>query len=309
MNNLDAMFQTLVAANSAMQDAFSFENTFIDSIYWDNRSIAASPFTNLNVIVPNVFESDTVDISSGPIQPTDLNDYYFQVPFDKNYSNSFVIKEWDQGRTPMEIMRKFVQPRIEGFRRKINHTIAPLFNTTNFPNYSIISGAGADVFQRADIAKAWVNLAAVGVPLDDVRNVSFTTSPLAYGNMMAATEFLQQYVVTDSVAKSVQQKAQMVPAYGAQVRYDQHLTPWTAGQEPGVLYHRYAVAGVTAPVATMANQGAASVVKESSLRVGPIDLRMQVWYSPDDQGVKVHYNCWWGVAPARKECVVLLQTA
>ena len=310
-NDLTNLFQSLVAANSAASQVLKFQNTFVDSIYWDVRPIAETPYTTLNVLVPTVAESDVVDIGNGPIQPTDTRHTGFPINFDKNFSTSFVIKEYDQGRTPAQLQTLYTQPRLESFLRKVNRTISAYFNLTNFASYPIVAGTRPwpSSSARSDIATAWKNLAQAGVPVDDTGNVFLTTSTAAYAGMLGDPNFITQSIVSDDAAISAQQRAVLKNTYGAEVRYDQHLQQYEAGKEPGALYHKIAMAGVTAPVKSMANEGKGSPVYESTVRIKNLDVRMQVWYSPDDQGVKVHYNCWWGVGLARTECCALLETA
>jgi len=307
-NDTTGLFQSLIAANNAAAAALKYQNTFVDSIFWDNRPVAQTPFTKLTVIVPSVDESDVVDIGAGPVQPTDTAHSTFEVPFDRNFSTSFVIKEWEQGRTPVELQRKYTQPRLEAFLRKVNRTISQHFNSTTFNIHSVVNGGGADKFERKDITDAWVNLAKVGAPMEDNGNMFLATTPQAYGNMLSDSNFITQSIVGDSAAVEAQQRAHLRLMYGAGLRYDQHLAPFEAGKEPGALYHRYCMAGLTAPVKSQAGDGGNNV-QEAVIRIKGLPVRMQVWYSPDDQGTKVHYNAWWGVAPARKELCSLLQTA
>jgi hypothetical protein len=307
--NLAGMFQDLIAAASEAAGPLRYANTFLNSIYWDNKPIATSPYTALRVNIPNVTEGDVQDIGVGSIRLTNPDERAVSIALDKNYSTAFVVKEWISGRSPRNLKDEYLAPRIEALARKMNNTIAALVNSTNFSAYSIVGGAGADKFERADITNAWTNLARAGVPVADRGRVFFTTTPTAYGAMLGDSNFVSNYIVAPSAAESAQQKAELVNAYGSIVQWDQHLQPFEAGKEPGVLFHKFAIAGLNRLPESNAPEGQ---IEETVLNLaGPNGprYRMQMWYSPDDQGYKVHINTWWGVAVARPEMGALLQSA
>lgn len=300
-NTLDNLFQTLLAATNDSARVLKFQNTFIESIFWGNEPVAAAPYTTLNVIVPTVDESDVNDIGGGPLQPSDTRHGGFPVSLNKRFSTSFIVKTWDQGRSAADLRSIYVDARLEAFARKINRTIAAIVNTTNFANYTIISGAGADKFERADLTNAWVNLANIGAPME---RLNLTTSALAYGNMLGDSNFINQYIVGDTAAVAAQQRAKLMTLYGANVRYDQHLEKFNSGKEPGVMYHPYAIAGLRREPTMLG-----SPVNESVVNVFGIPVLVQMEPQMKDGGWLVNYEAWWGVAPARTELATLLQTA
>lgn len=302
-NTLDNLFQTLLAATSEASAVPEFANSFINNIFWGHKPIVGgTEAVTLNVIVPTVSEGNTVDIGSGPLQPHDTRHSSYPVTLDKHYSNSFVIKSFDQIRTPMDLRQTYVDAEVESLSRSINRTIANLFTAANFPNYAVIGGAGADKFDRADIVSGWKNLARAGIPLS---GLNLVTSVDAYGNMMADSNFINESIVGLSAAEATQQRAKLKMLYGAGVGYDQHLEKFEAGKEPAALFHRYAVAGLRRTPASSDTPG----VRESVVNIGPIPVQVQLGYSLKDQGWIVHYHCYWGVAPARRDYATLMQTA
>lgn len=302
-NSTDKLFMTLLAATSEASQALKYQNTFIESIFWKHKPVVAAPYTVLNVIVPTVNEANTVDIGSGPLQPHDLAHTSYPVPLNHNFSTSFKVGSWDQSLTPYDMRKEYIDAELEGFARKINRLIASLFTAANFPNYSIVGGAGADAWARADLSAMWANLANAGVP--DMQRTHFVTSTLAYSNMLADSTFINQYIVGEGAAVQAQQKAKLSTQYGASVEYDQHLAKFSAGKEPGVLYHPYAVAGVKqAPVYLNA-----AGIKESSVDVFGIPTVVQMAPDIKDQGWIINYRAGFGVAPARTEMATLGQTA
>jgi hypothetical protein len=303
-NNTSGLFQTLVAGASEAAESLKYQNAFIDAIYWDYKPDPQQPYTGLNVIIPTVNESDTSDIGSGAINPSDTQHSNVQIPFNRHFSTSFVVKTWDQARTPTQLSDKYLKPKMEGLLRKVNRTIAQQVTTTNFSNYTIVSGATSGEIVRADITAGWKNLANVGAPMEDDGNMFLIESVNSYGSQVGDTNFINQYIVGDRAAVAAQQRAKLVTQLGCEVRYDQHIAAFSGAREPGILMHRYAIAAVTSPPAPSNDPS----VKESIVKLkGQLPVQIQMQYSLKDQGHLVHIHCWWGVLVARPELGTCIQ--
>lgn len=306
-NATGGLFQTLVAAASLAQQELRFRNAFLDAIFWDTKPDPVQPYTGLNVIIPSVDESDVVDIQAGPLQPADTVHSNVQIPFNLHYSSSFVIKVWDAVRTPVDLKQKYVQPKLEGLMRKVNRTITNQVNATNFSNYTLISGATAGEIVRADISAAWANIANAGAPVDDDGNMFLLESVGSFGKQIADANFINQYIVGDSAATQMQQQAKMKTQYGCEVRWDQHLPTglFASAKEPAIMMHRYAIAGVTAPLMPLGG-----AIKETVFKLkGVLPVQMQMQESLKDQGWLVNLHCWWGIKVVRPELGSILQSA
>jgi hypothetical protein len=307
-NDTGGLFQTLVAASSDAAEALKFQNALVDAIFWDYKPDPQQPFTGLTVNVPSVDESDVADIGSGPLLPSDTKHSTITVPFNQHFSTSFVIKTWDQARTPTQLKDKYMKPKMEGLLRRVNRTIAGLVNTTNFSTYSLITGATTGEIVRADIKTAWANLANAGAPVEDDGNMFLIESVNSYGAQVADSNFINQYIVGDRAAIEAQQRAKLVTQYGCEVRYDQHFPTGMLGssKEPGLFMHRYAIAAVTSPPHPSDDPS----VKEFTFKLkGQLPVQVQVQYSLKDQGYLVNIHCWWGLKVARPELGSLLQSA
>ena len=305
-NTTTGLFQTLVVpATAEAAQHLTYANAFLDAIYWDYRPIAATPYQTLNVPIPNVNEGDVADIGANTITPTDTDHANVAITLDKHFSSSWVIKAWDQIRTPQDLAAKYISPRLESLRRKMNRSIAELVTTTNFSSYSLISGSGADVFQRADLSACWKNLAGSGVPLDDVNNLSFLTNVTAYGNMLGDSNFAQESIVGVTAAQAAQQQARLMPLLGARPYFDQHIAAFNSGKQPGIFMHRYAIAGVTADPPS-----AGGAVQEVTMMIaGRVPVQLQFAYSIEHVGWLFHLHCYWGVKVARADFGSLTETA
>jgi hypothetical protein len=302
-NPTAGLFQTLVAATSAASSHLRFRNAFVDAIFWDYQPIAASPYTTLNVTIPSVSEGDVVDAQGGPYQPTDTAHSSVPITLDKDFTSSFIIRNWDEVRTPENLREKYIQPRLEGMLRKVNRTLAQLVTTGNFNTHTLISGAGADVFARADLTGAWRNLASVGVPVEDSGNLSFVTNPTAYANMLADSNFVQESIVGVNAAQVAQQRAMLLTQYGANVMYDQHITAFNSGKQPGILMHRFAVAGVTVDPQSNAEFRRILFVRPN------LPVLVEMGYSLENRGWLIGMTCQWGLKVVRPEFGSLVETA
>jgi hypothetical protein len=305
-NPTTGMFETLVAAASMAATNTKYPNSFLDCIYTEYQPITAEIGETLNVNIPTVNEGDVNDIADGPLQPTNTAHSNVQISFNKHPSTSWVIKTWDKVRTPENLAQKFISPRLEAVLRSINRTIAGLVTSTNFSSYSVITGSGADLFQKADLTGAWKNLSGAGVPVTDTPNMFFVTSNTAYGNMLGDTNFTSESVVGLSQAEAAQQRALLFNIYGANVRYDLHLAKYTASREPGIYMHRYAIAAVTA---LLPSSGSPSVM-ETTLYPKPwLPVQLQMEYSLKDQGWLFNLHAGYGCKVVRPDHGSLVETA
>src|SRR5262245_57192211 len=194
------LLQNILNAFTGVNESLQLRNPMIDRIYWDVQPIVAVPYQSLTIPIPTIAEGNVVDIGAGPIQPTDYAYITKSITLDKNYSDSFIIKDWDQARTPLQLRQVFFQPRMEELSRRINRLIVGQFNTTNFgtgttpAGYSIITGVGTNAdLQRVDISTAWKNLAQAGVAVDDPANMTLLVDPSIYAAWLANSNFINQY--------------------------------------------------------------------------------------------------------------------
>jgi hypothetical protein len=313
MNQLGGLFQTLVAATSAAADNLEYANSFVDAIYWDFKPVVATPNTTLNVIIPTVNEADVADIGNGPLMPTDTDHNNIAIPYNRHFSTSFIIKAWDQSRTPQDLERTYLKPRMEALLRTVNRTIAQQFTTTNFgtsatpiPGYAIAQGQTTGYFLRTDLTTPITNLVNEGVPMEASNDLFFLTSPQAYYSMVADQTMSYSFIVGEQESHDAINRGKLAMQLGAQPRYDQHLGQiatslgFASGKQPGILMHRYAVAAVTAtPPPT--DQQVSGIQEQIVWLKKVLPVQIQAGYSLKDQGTIVNIHCFWGVSPARPD--------
>lgn len=310
MNATAGTFQTVCEAFNIAASNLRYKNAFVDAIYWDNRPEDSGVIgQTFQVIIPTVNEGGVVDIQSGPIQPVDYSFNPETIVLNHNDSYTIIIKSWDQVRTPWDLARIYLAPGIEGLKRKINRRVVTVFNATNFPNYTLFTGTSstASDFARADFATAWTNLVNVGVPIeDDPDNVTLMVNPLTWGVMSTDQSFYYQYIVGEQAGNEAAKRAKLANALGARMEYDQMLVPFNSGHQPGILFHRYAVAGVSVAAPSL-NSNAIDETYEQ-LPGSKLTIQIQMAPSLQDQGVVIHLHCMYGIAVVRPEMGSLFQT-
>jgi hypothetical protein len=307
INPTAGMMMTVLTALNRAQEALRFQNAFIRRIFWDYQPVVAVPYATLNVNIPTVITSNVTNIGAGPLQPQPYAFTTVPITLDTNMSNSYIVYDWDQTRIAYNLQFFFFQPKLEELMRAINQQIVAQFTPALFNAYPIFTGTGTAPGQmtRADITTAWKNLAQAGVPVDDVDNVSLIVQTGTYGAMLSDQQFIYQYIVGDRSAEEVQQRAQLRTQYGADVFYDQQLAPFTTGAGNAcALFHRYAVAGVTA----LPPRGGPQVL-ESTEEVFGLPTRIQIAYDMLNQGWMVHMHVLFGLKTVRPEMGSLFQTA
>ena len=126
-----------------------------------------------------------------------------------------------------------------------------------------------------------------------------------YGNMLSDQQFIYQYIVGDAEAEATQRvRAQSADAATRLGLYDQQLSPYNVGHNACALFHRYAVAGVTA----LPPPGGSQVI-ETTENVMDLPVRVQIAYDVMNQGWLVHMHVLFGLAAVRPEMASLFQTA
>ena len=303
-NPTSGMLQTLVAAANLASMNLRFQNAMLGSIYHDYHPIATTPgmAVQLNINIPRVNEGDVKDIGSGPLQPADYAYDTASLPFNHNDSTSFVVRSWDQMRSPQKLAEMFLKPKLEALLRTMNRRLVNLINATSFNAYSTVAGATVGKFARSDISSAWQLLAGTGVPVEDPGNVYLVTNQTAYGNMASDTTFYQSYVVGESAAVEAERRGHLVDAFGAEIKWDQQLAATGSGYQPGLFFHRYAIAMISAPPETSMFDDDPSI-KQTTIYPVPgrkkLGVTIQMQPSLKDQGLVVNLICGHGEAVIR----------
>ena len=300
-------FETLVAASmdAAANMATKFKNAMIDSIYYGYQPLYnAAIGQTLSIIVPNVNEGNVVDIGASDIQISDTSHSNVTLTLNHKFSDSFIIRNFDQLRTPLDIRQTFLDARMEEVLRKFNRSLCNLVTSGNFNSYTTVTG-GNDTFTRSHLADGWNNLAGYGVPTDDPDNLCFLTHNRVYSNMLNEPSLVQQSIVGDAPADA-SRSAVLLPTFGATLKYDQHFPqPTAATTYSGLFFHRYAIA---ARAGVEASQADGSIRETVVYPRQSLPVKIQTWNSGDKQGQVVHISLCVGYGVIRPEFGSYFQT-
>jgi hypothetical protein len=294
-NSTANLFETLVAAASEASTALKFRNSFLETIYMGFEPNYATLGQTLNINIPVVNEGNVQDIQAGDIQIADYAYTTASITFNRNMQTAFVVRNFDEVRTPEQLRQKFLDAYLEALLRKVDRDVCSLVTATNFNVYSTITG-GTKVFTRTQLTTAWNNLAGGGVPIDDTANLFFMTSNLPFSNMLNDSSFNQESIVGIDAADKTRTAA-FLPQFGATLTWDQLFPQPTANTTyAGLFYHRYAIAMRTAPLPPMADGS----LKETYVYPKPnLPVRIQMQNSMQHQGTVVSLNCAYGVNVVR----------
>jgi hypothetical protein len=298
MNSVTGLFETLVAAapGSAANAIPKFANSMVDCVFygWGAQNTGAIGET-VNITIPTVSEGDVNDIGSGDIQITDTGQSNVTLTINRKFNTSFVVKNFDQVRTPKALREMFLDARMEAVLRKYDRALCNLVNTTNFTTNATITG-GADVFTRSHLSSGWRNLVDAGAPVGDNGNLFFLTHHTPYANMLNDSSLVQQSIVGDRAADTTRNGV-FLPHFGAELKYDQLFPVPSAGAYAGLFFHRYAFAvrAVTEP------SQADGSIKETIVYPRPnLPVKIQMANSIEKQGMIVTLSIVCGMAVPRE---------
>jgi hypothetical protein len=301
------LFETLVSAASGLKAPLSLRKSMLKSIYVHDQPQHGSVGQTATINIPRVDKGNVRDIGAGRIQIVDGSHDTVNIVINKNPSRARVVREFTQRLTPESLRSLYLAPMLEEVGQAINEAVCALTTSGNFNKYTSITG-GADVFTRPNVAEAWRNLRGAGVP-ESPDDTFFMTSHVPYSNMIGddANKWISENIVGKDAAEMAQQTARMMPAFGAQVDYDQQFLVPSAGTYAGLLFHRNAIA--IAPVVPVDTSPRPHVQQVTYQPEGTsLTFRIQTWYDPNEQGDVVHVHCMYGLAVVRPEYGTYLVT-
>lgn len=294
-NTTAGLFETLANAASEAAKALKFSNTMLEKVYIGYEPNYATLGQTLNINIPVVNEGDVNDIGSGDIVVTDTTHTTTPIVFDTNMSTSFVIRNFDQVRTPSDLRSLYLDAKLEALIRKTNRKICNLVTSTNFNTYTTING-GSKVFTRSHLTQAWNNLVGGGAIMEGTPDLFFVTNNTPYSNMLNDSSFNQESIVGINAADKTRTTT-FLPQMGAELAYDQLFPQPSAGATySGLFFHRYAIAMRTAPMQPMADGS----IREMTVFPKPnLPVRIQMQNSMQHQGVVINMNLPFGLKVVR----------
>lgn len=305
-NTTTGLFETLVAAatESAAAMSIKYRNAMVSKVFMGWQPVYGQAIGNtVNINIPTVNVGNVTDIGAGDIQIKDTDHSTVTVTLNKKASNPFIIRSFDQMKTPQDLRTLYLDARVEEVLQYVNRDICGLVTATNFNSYTTVTG-GDDIFTTNHVATAWNNLAGGGAPVFDEGKVFLVTGNTPYSKMLTDPTWTQESIVGVRHAEA-SATARFLPRFGAEVDYDQHFPQPTAGSVySGLYFHQYAIALRSVVEPPIGGPVMETVVYPRS----NLAMKIQMWPSGDKQGNVVHVSACYGLAVVRPEFGSYMQT-
>lgn len=298
-------YETLVAANGAAQAILSPPKGLLEAVYTQfSSNYTGGLGQTLKINVPTVSVSNATDETNGGLTGIAAADTSVSIAINHKYGSNRMIPIYEDTLSPEEIGSIYIAPVIEEVLQKLGAGVGANFTETVFSTNSVISGAGADVVQRADLGKAYGVLRTKGVPIEP-NNSFLAVHPVVGGNMLAASEFNAEATVGIRAAELAQQQARVVDQFGFRFIEDSNLTVAT-GVYTCVAFHRYSY-GLRIVTPTLKNNGR---VDQTVVMATPsIPVVVESWYEPKDQARWIHAFVMCGHGGVRPEMGQVIKTS
>ena len=282
-NSLSTFFQTVVTAATEAAQLLAPTWKASESIYWNYRSEPATIGQTLNVPIPNDPSANVNDIGSGDVQLYDVGFTTEAIVFNKHPQYGYVIRDFEQFNSPVEIRNLFMDAAMKGVKNNINSNITGLFTTANFTTNSAISTTSHIVTTTQFLSGMAVLLDQKVPAANDPANMSLLLPSTPYTAVVGDSNWTQAQIAGMKTAEFVRETGTMPTAYGMTVKIDQQMP--TSGSSPsrtftGAYLHKWAVAGVSRPLPRPDQK----VVDFAYVEFGDVSLRVQVGYNQYPKG-------------------------
>jgi len=287
LTGLTGLFETVVAAANEATQVLKPTHAAQRAIYWDHSpEESAALYQTINVPLPADPTSQVSDIGSGDLQVSDQTVTTVPIILDQHPSFSFPVRDYDQFRTPTKLRSLFMDGAITGIQNYINAKVAALFNSTNFTTNTAVSATGGAV-TVTQFTGAMAVLSDQRVQTtDNVRNMHVLLPSVPYTKILdpttggAGAAWSQAFIAGNKYAEEIRETGIVPVAFGTQFHLDQQMpTTGVASSRTftGAYFHRWAVSGVSRPLATddIARKTCEVMYKD----FGNITLRIMVSYS------------------------------
>jgi hypothetical protein len=246
MSNVSAFFNTLVAAASEASAALVGQTQLVDAVYKDYQPVTLAPYNTLQIPLPD--QAPLSEIGSNDFTPVDISAQMVSLTFQNHPGIAYVVRDFDQYRSAESIRTLFLDATFKRAIEYLNGQIANLITTANFNAYAPIASTGGSAnLAIADYAKAWGNLAAGKIPVQDSGQMRLAVHPDVYANLLTNPAWVQESMVGRLIADPARRDAWLGQQFGAHVVWDQQMpkTGGTSSTSPSytaLYFHQYAIA-------------------------------------------------------------------
>lgn len=233
-NNVSTFYQTLVAAFNDAAATLVGKTKFLESVFKDIDSKAASIGQTINIALPASSTSNVSDLGVGDFTLNDISAGTASVVFNKHPGGAFIIRSFEQYNSPEQIRTGFLDSLIKGVAESINADIASLVTAANFNQYPTIGSSTPGIIDKASMTLAMGYLGQGKIPVNDVGNFFLFANPFAYYQMTGDQFWTANTQIGDVKAGSIRTMAQLGQQFGADTDFDQQM-PVTDAVQAGTV--------------------------------------------------------------------------
>ena len=220
-NNFSAFFETLVAGAAEYNAAKVGRTALLDAVYKDIKPEAARIGKTVDVYFPDTGPLQA--INNGQLVGTSVNPNYIPLVFQTRAGAALQFQDFEQWQTAVDLAQKFFDPLYKRAREYLNGQIAALITASNFNSNAPIIGATQGEVLVADQLNAWNALADQKVPLEDSDKLRLMVHNNVYQKMLGDSAWVQESLVSATIAKSARTDANLAHAFNFQPIWDQQM--------------------------------------------------------------------------------------
>jgi len=307
-NSVTSFYQTVVTAATEAAQLLAPSHKAAESIYLNYKSEPATIGQTLNVAIPQDPTNSVADQGAGDVTVTDVGWNTTPIVFNKHPSFSFVIRDFEQFNSPVEIRNLFMDAAMKGIKNNINGAITSLFTTGNFTTNSAISTTN-HIITTTQFLSGMAILSDAYVPVTQTENMTLLLPSTPYTAVIGDANWTQAQIAGMRTAETVRATGEMPTAYGCTVKLDQQMP--TTGSSPSrtftaAYFHRWAVAAVSRPLPKPDGR----VVDFTYIDFAGFSVRVQVGYNQyPKQGYIVTVDAGYGLKVVRDNMCQLYSVA
>jgi hypothetical protein len=241
-NNFAAFNETLIAGAAEYNKAKVGRTALLDCVYKDIKPEAARVGKTVDVYFPDV--GPLTSVGNNQLTATSVSPNYIPLVFQTRAGAALQFTDFEQWQTAAELAEKFFDPLYKRAQEYLNAQIAALITNTNFNSNAPVIGTTQGEVTVTDQLAAWDILADQKVPLEDRENLNLLVHNNVYRKMMGDTNWMQESIVSATIAAAIRQEAKIEHAFNFTPRWDQQM-PTATGS---IIYGQVTVTNGSATV-------------------------------------------------------------
>lgn len=220
-NSVSQFFELLVAAAGQYNEAVVTELALLDAVYKDVKPEAVRQGQTMTVYFPDV--GPWQDQQNNDWNPDPLNTAATSMVFNTRPGKGIMVTDWEQYRTEVDIIDKFLDPMYKRGAEFLNGQIAAICTSANFNYNAPVAGTVPNEVQYVDALSAWDALADAKVPMNDPSKLSLLVHNRVHKTMRNDPKWVQESIVSASIAREARETGRIANASMFRVLWDQQM--------------------------------------------------------------------------------------